>query len=320
MLHTGQISNDRASMDPGGVNLSPQVQPMGRTFSTATSGGLDSFMRSRSLAAPTLPPLSPRYSSGPGSSFPMHQCKALIVTHQVCPRTHKMTERPLDLVQALVCRGQWYLSHPTPSSCPPVCPPSLVSRARCLQRNCLACQQPLERWTPAHTTRPTSCCAASSPTTMCAPAWLCIYWSLYKLPGLVQAILHRFPIHLLSRVHAEHACSVSRNVMLQARVAVNVHWDHVSLWALTVASVLMYVGTRLYYLISGKSATLSGGSVNIPFTWMSIVADAALAILGIYLHQNFWKQTVKFTPIPDVEIQEIHRVRPPVSYTHLRAH
>ena len=98
--------------------------------------------------------------------------------------------------------------------------------------------------------------------------------------------------------------------MLQAKVAVNVHWDHVSLWALTVASVLMYVGTRLYYLISGKSATLSGGSVNIPFTWMSIVADAALAILGIYLHQNFWKQTVKFTPIPDVEIQEIHRVRP----------
>ena len=99
--------------------------------------------------------------------------------------------------------------------------------------------------------------------------------------------------------------------MLQAKVAVNVHWDHVSLWFLTIASVIMYVGTRLYYLISGKSATLSGGDVNIPFSWMTIVADAALAILGIYLHQNFWKQTLKFTPFSDLAIQKMNKVCPP---------
>lgn len=91
-------------------------------------------------------------------------------------------------------------------------------------------------------------------------------------------------------------------------MSVNVHWDHVSLWFLTIASVIMYVGTRLYYLISGKSATLSGGDVNIPFSWMTIVADAGLAVLGIYLHQNFWKQTVQFTPLNDLAIQKMNKV------------
>ena len=97
--------------------------------------------------------------------------------------------------------------------------------------------------------------------------------------------------------------------MVQAKVEVNLHWDHISLWLLTIASVLMYLGTRLYYLISGKSGTLSGGTVNITFSWMTIVADAALAILGIYLHQNFWKQTVQFTPFTDLAIQKMNKVR-----------
>lgn len=94
-----------------------------------------------------------------------------------------------------------------------------------------------------------------------------------------------------------------------AKVSVRVHWDHVFMWVLTIVSVIMYVGTRLYYLVSGKSATLSGGDVNIPFSWMTIVADGSLAVLGVYLHQNFWKQTVDFKPLTGPALQKLTKAR-----------
>ena len=74
-------------------------------------------------------------------------------------------------------------------------------------------------------------------------------------------------------------------------MTINFHWDQVFLWILSIATVVAYLGVRIWYLSSGESGRLQDG-VSIPYSWMVLLAEGALSTLGIYLHQNFWKQNV----------------------------
>jgi hypothetical protein len=50
--------------------------------------------------------------------------------------------------------------------------------------------------------------------------------------------------------------------------------------------------------------------VNVPYSWMALLAEASMATLSIYLHQNFWKQTVEFTVLPHNAMDMIYKARP----------
>jgi hypothetical protein len=94
---------------------------------------------------------------------------------------------------------------------------------------------------------------------------------------------------------------------MQATVKIKFRWDNVFVWLLTLCTVVAYVGVRVYYLGTGKSTKMQSG-VNIPYSWMALLAEGSLASLCIYLHQNFWKQTVDFTEIPSPAMDKIYKV------------
>lgn len=96
---------------------------------------------------------------------------------------------------------------------------------------------------------------------------------------------------------------------MQAKVSVNVHWDHVFFWVLQVVSMCVYLGLRLWYLASGESARFTNGDISIPYSWMVLIADFGLSGMSLYLHQKFWKQTVQFRPLNDLDIQRVTKVR-----------
>lgn len=91
-------------------------------------------------------------------------------------------------------------------------------------------------------------------------------------------------------------------------MTINFHWDQVFLWILSIATVVAYLGVRIWYLSSGESGRLQDG-VSIPYSWMVLLAEGALSTLGIYLHQNFWKQNVKFEEMPPAAMEQINKVR-----------
>lgn len=97
--------------------------------------------------------------------------------------------------------------------------------------------------------------------------------------------------------------------MVQVKVSIDKHWDHFALWLLSLLGVLAYIGVRVWYLISGRTKKLGQDGVSIPYSWMVLLAEAALSTLGVYLHQNFWKQKVEFSELPDTALEHMHRVR-----------
>lgn len=112
-------------------------------------------------------------------------------------------------------------------------------------------------------------------------------------------------------VHADFKFrfKVQNSPVVQAKVTVAVHWDQVFFWILQVLSMVLYLGTRLWYLVSGESVRLSNGDISVTYSWMVLVADIGLSFMGLYLQQKFWKQTVEFRPLTDLDILKITKVR-----------
>lgn len=91
-------------------------------------------------------------------------------------------------------------------------------------------------------------------------------------------------------------------------MSVQWQWDHFVIWLITIVAVAAYQGVRIWYLATGKSRDLGQEGVNIPFSWMTLIAEGALASLGIYLNQNFWKQNVDFSELTPNAMDHIHKV------------
>ena len=99
-----------------------------------------------------------------------------------------------------------------------------------------------------------------------------------------------------------------REPTVQARVSVKTHWDHIFVWLIQIVSLLTYVGVRAVYLITGQTAALGQESVSIPYSWLVLVAEIGLGLSGVYLRQNFWKQTCEFKEVPPKELAKITKV------------
>ena len=92
-------------------------------------------------------------------------------------------------------------------------------------------------------------------------------------------------------------------------MTVRVQWDQIFFWFMQIISMLVYLGVRFWYLASGESVRLSNGDISVTYSWMVLVADIGLSCMGLYLQQKFWKQTVKFKPLTDLDIQKMTQVR-----------
>ena len=97
--------------------------------------------------------------------------------------------------------------------------------------------------------------------------------------------------------------------VLQVKIRVNVHWDQVFVWIVSICSLLVYLGLRFWNLLSGKTSSLGQDNVSIPYSWMVLAAETLMGTLGFYLHQNFWKQDVHFSSISDRTLNKITQVR-----------
>lgn len=115
----------------------------------------------------------------------------------------------------------------------------------------------------------------------------------------------------LTTTRAQLATTTERlmyELFLQVKVAVKAHWDHVFVWLLQIISLVVYIGIRGYYLLSGKTAQLGQDGVNIPYSWLVLIAEIGLGCSGVYLRQNFWKQTTDFKEVPPKELEKITKV------------
>jgi hypothetical protein len=95
---------------------------------------------------------------------------------------------------------------------------------------------------------------------------------------------------------------------MQAKVTVKTHLDHITVWMLSIVSLVIYVSVRGYYLITGKSEALGQEGINIPYSWLVLIAEIGLGCSGVYLRQNFWKQTTTFFEVPRKELDQIGKV------------
>lgn len=92
-------------------------------------------------------------------------------------------------------------------------------------------------------------------------------------------------------------------------MTVRTHWDHIFVWLIQIVSLVTYVCVRGFYLLTGKSEDLGQQGVNLTYSWLVLIAEIGLGCSGVYLRQNFWKQTCSFKEVPPKELETITKVR-----------
>ena len=107
-----------------------------------------------------------------------------------------------------------------------------------------------------------------------------------------------------------HLSSHARLRRLLPHLRVNVRtatrWDHVAVVALAACAFLVFVGVRLFYLVSGRTEGVP--NVSTGFSWAVFVAEVSTGALVFYKQQLFWKQEVSFTPMDADELREVAEV------------
>ena len=88
-------------------------------------------------------------------------------------------------------------------------------------------------------------------------------------------------------------------------VSVHTRWDHVFLWCMAVVICFVYLGVRLYYLVSGKTAEFNSQNTSVPYSYVVLVGELALGCLGFYGQQCFWKQDVRFSAMDSETLKHI---------------
>jgi hypothetical protein len=88
-------------------------------------------------------------------------------------------------------------------------------------------------------------------------------------------------------------------------VSVSTHWDHIFLWTLAMLIWIGYIGIRLYYLLSGKTAQFDGQNTSVVYSYVVLAGEVALGFLGFYGNQCFWRQDVKFTAMDAKKLKHL---------------
>jgi hypothetical protein len=95
---------------------------------------------------------------------------------------------------------------------------------------------------------------------------------------------------------------------VQVQIKVQLQWDQIFVWAVSIISLLGYVGVRYWYLLTGKTAALEQEEVSIIYSWMVLGAETLMGVLGFYMNQKFWKQIVKFSTVTQTTVDKMIQV------------
>ena len=113
-------------------------------------------------------------------------------------------------------------------------------------------------------------------------------------------------LNLFLEVHKQF----SRNsIQLQAKVVVTRAWVHTVLFYLAAAMFAAYILTRVHYLVWRLDPVLSP-SVDIPYSWLVVLAEVITSLLTLYTRQYFRKQTVEFKEMKDSEVRALAGATP----------
>ena len=109
------------------------------------------------------------------------------------------------------------------------------------------------------------------------------------------------------------ATALLRTVLPHYNVTIwsRVNWKLVCVLALGFVGLGVYVGVRIWYLVSGRSAALNvaTGNVSIWYSWLALVAELVMALVGMYSRLLTKRQTVKFAAVRDNSAWGITKVR-----------
>eukprot|EP00892_Ulva_mutabilis_P006100 jgi/Ulvmu1/3862/UM018_0081.1 len=92
---------------------------------------------------------------------------------------------------------------------------------------------------------------------------------------------------------------------LHVDVTVQTRWDHILLTLLAFLAFVIYIGTRCFYLTSGRTAQYTEQNINVTYSYIVLMAEIFLGGLGFYGHQLFWKQLVKFEPMDSNTLRSV---------------
>jgi hypothetical protein len=88
-------------------------------------------------------------------------------------------------------------------------------------------------------------------------------------------------------------------------VTVNTHWDHILLCVLAILIYVVYLSVRMYYLVSGRTASFGAQNTNVVYSYVVLVAETALGLLGFYGNLSFWEQEVQFSAMDTDTLKHI---------------
>ena len=91
-------------------------------------------------------------------------------------------------------------------------------------------------------------------------------------------------------------------------VATHTAWAHIVLTVLAAAAFAAYLGVRLWYLTSGRTAALGRQDTSVAYSWVVWAAELALGFLGFYGHQTYWKQTTRHTALSGAAVAALREV------------
>jgi hypothetical protein len=92
-------------------------------------------------------------------------------------------------------------------------------------------------------------------------------------------------------------------------VTVTTSWPHILLTAAAVLCFLGYVGIRIWYLVSGRTAAFSAQNTSVAYSWVVLVAEVAVSVLGFYGSQLYWRQSTTFSEMSADELEALTQVR-----------
>lgn len=88
-------------------------------------------------------------------------------------------------------------------------------------------------------------------------------------------------------------------------VTVTTRWDHLGLWFVALCIYLFYLGVRLFYLLSGRTAGFGSQNTNVAYSYVVLVGEIFLGGLGFYGNQCFWKQDTVFSAMNSETLRRI---------------
>jgi hypothetical protein len=91
-------------------------------------------------------------------------------------------------------------------------------------------------------------------------------------------------------------------------IAVTASWLHIFLAVAAVICFLGYIGIRIWYLVSGRTAAFHTQRTSVAYSWVVLVAEVAVSFVGFYGSQNYWKQSTKFVEMSTDDVKALTQV------------